>query len=300
MTANRHTEEVEVMKKTPIILGIALVVMVSLLYVPSVIPANVGWTISGQLDLKAPPLDICASADGKWLYILSEGEVAAYSLSDDTIVNRISIDKAFDRMIYLQENNSLVLTSRSGHTLQIIQPELVYTFSTSRLPYKGSERAPVTVAVFSSYQSPYCAAVQPLLQQVLDKYPKKFKLVFKHFPPASHKFGITAATAALAAHAQGKFWEFHDKLFENYRALNDAKIQEIAKELELDMEGFNRDMRDPSIQNLVARDIEDGQQIGLEGFPLPIIFVNGKLPKQGSLQGIEDLIEAELKKEKRR
>jgi protein-disulfide isomerase len=135
---------------------------------------------------------------------------------------------------------------------------------------------------------------------VLDKYPKKLKLVFKNFPLPHHKFGIKAATAALAAHAQGKFWEFHDKLFENYRALNDAKIQEIAKELGLDMEGFNRGMRDPSIHKLVARDIEDGRQIGLEGFPLPIIFVNGKLPIQASLQGIEDLIEAELKKEKKR
>jgi len=143
-------KEVQVMKKTPIMLGIALVVIVSLLYAPSVIPDNVELTISGQLDLKAPPLDICASADGKWLYILSEGEVAIYSFLDDTVVNRISIDKAFDRMIYLQENNSLVVTSRSGNTLQIIQLELV--FATSGLPFKGSEHAPVTVAVFSSYQ----------------------------------------------------------------------------------------------------------------------------------------------------
>jgi hypothetical protein len=143
-------EEVGVTKKTAIMLGIALVVIVSLLHVPSVIPDNVELTISGQLDLKAPPLDICASADGKWLYILSEGEVAIYSFLDDTLVDRISIDKAFDRMIYLQENNSLVVTSRSGNTVQIIQLELV--FATSGLPYKGSERAPVTVAVFSSYQ----------------------------------------------------------------------------------------------------------------------------------------------------
>jgi hypothetical protein len=143
-------EEVQVMKKTPIILGIALVVIVSLLYVPSVIPDNVEWTISGQLDLKARPLDIYASADGKWLYILSTGEVAVYSFYDDRVVNRISIDKAFDRMIYLQENNSLVVTSRSGNTLQIIQLELV--FDTSGLPYKGFKHAPVTVAVFSSYQ----------------------------------------------------------------------------------------------------------------------------------------------------
>ena len=64
------------------------------------------------------------------------------------------------------------------------------------------------------------------------------------------------------------------------------------------MERFNRDMKDSSIQKLIARDIEDGQQIGIEG--VPMIFINGKLPKQGSLQGLEDLIEAELRKEKRR
>jgi len=138
------------MKKTPIMLGIALVIIVSLLYAPSVIAANLELTISGQLDLKAPPLDICASADGKWLYILSEGEILMYSFFDDKVVNRIPIDKAFDRMIYLQENNALVVTSHSGNTLQIIQLELV--FATSGLPYKGSERASVTVAVFSSYQ----------------------------------------------------------------------------------------------------------------------------------------------------
>jgi hypothetical protein len=138
------------MKKTPIMRRIALVIIVSLLYAPSVIAANLELTISGQLDLKAPPLDICASADGKWLYILSEGEILVYSFFDETVVNRIPIDKALDRMIYLQENNSLVVTSRSGNTLQIIQLELV--FATSGLPYKGSERAPVTVAVFSSYQ----------------------------------------------------------------------------------------------------------------------------------------------------
>jgi protein-disulfide isomerase len=132
---------------------------------------------------------------------------------------------------------------------------------------------------------------------VLDKHPKKVKLVFKNFPLSSvHPFAHKAAVAALAAHAQGKFWEFHNKLFENYKALNDAKIQEIATELKLDMERFNKEMQDPSIQKLIARDIKEGEQAGIEG--IPIIFVNGKLPKETSLQGLEDLIEAELKKKK--
>jgi protein-disulfide isomerase len=135
---------------------------------------------------------------------------------------------------------------------------------------------------------------------VLDKYSKKVKLVFKNFPLSStHPFAYAAATAALAADAQGKFWEFHNKLFENQKVLNDAKIQEIAKALKLDMDKFNSALKDDSaIRKVIARDIEEGEQAGIE--VIPIIFINGKLPKQGSLQGIEDLIEAELKKEKKK
>ena len=76
---------------------------------------------------------------------------------------------------------------------------------------------------------------------MLEKYPKEVKLVYKNFPLVGHKFARKAATAALAAHEQGKFWEFHDNLFKNYRNLDDAKIQEIAEELGLDMERFTRD-----------------------------------------------------------
>ena len=130
---------------------------------------------------------------------------------------------------------------------------------------------------------------------MLDKYPKKVKLVFKNYPLSSiHPFAHKAAVAALAAHAQGKFWAFHHKLFENYRVLNDAKILEIATELKLDMNKFDKAMKDQSIQKLIARDIKEGKQAGIEG--IPIIFVNGKLPKEG---GIEGLIEAELKKGKK-
>jgi len=134
---------------------------------------------------------------------------------------------------------------------------------------------------------------------VLEKYPNKIKLVFKNFPLSSiHPFAHQAALAALAAHAQGKFWEFHNTLFEHYKTLSDVQIQEIAKGLKLDMEKFNREMKDPSLQKLIARDIADGRGAGVEG--IPALFVNGKLPPEGSLQGLEDLIEAELKKGKRK
>jgi protein-disulfide isomerase len=59
----------------------------------------------------------------------------------------------------------------------------------------------------------------PLLEQVLEQYPNQVKLVYKNFPLRNHKFAKPAASAALAAGEQGKFWEFHDKLFQNYNQL---------------------------------------------------------------------------------
>jgi len=140
------------MGRQSIIVGIVLAVMMILLSVPAVIPSEIEWTIGGQLGLKAPPLDVAASADGKWLYILCPGEIAVYSFTQDKIVNRIPVDKTVDRMIYVKEKNALVVTGRSGDTVRIIQLEVVNTFTTSGLPYKGPKSAPITIAVFSDYQ----------------------------------------------------------------------------------------------------------------------------------------------------
>jgi protein-disulfide isomerase len=131
---------------------------------------------------------------------------------------------------------------------------------------------------------------------VLDKYPDNVKLVVKNYPLSSHKFAYKAASAALAANDQGKFWEFHSALFKNYNALNDAKIQDIAKELGLDMEKFNKDMQSPAIKGLIERDLTNGRQAGING--TPTIFINGKTSEDRNLPGIYQVIEAELRKKK--
>ena len=129
---------------------------------------------------------------------------------------------------------------------------------------------------------------------MLDKYPKEVKLVFKNLPLSKHKFAMKAATAALAAKAQGRFWEFHDELFENYRKVNDVKIQDIAKELGLDLERFKKDMKDPAIQKLIIRDVKNGREAGVRS--IPTVFINGKLLRNRRLQGFQRMIDAELKR----
>ena len=125
-------------------------------------------------------------------------------------------------------------------------------------------------------------------------YPEEVKLVIKHYPLNSHKFAVKAAKAAMAAFAQEKFWEFHHSLFKNHKAINDAKIQEIAKELNLDMEKFNRDMNSSAIQRLIAKEKRNGRQIGIRG--TPTVFVNGKILRNLKLSGFSKIIDKELKK----
>jgi protein-disulfide isomerase len=137
--------------------------------------------------------------------------------------------------------------------------------------------------------------VQPLLEQVLKQYPNEVKLVYKNFPlPQIHKFGPKAAIAALAAGEQGKYWEYHDLLYKDYKNINDDKITEIATSLGLDMEKFFKDMANQEFTDLVNSDHQEGLNAGVRG--TPTIFINGRLLKQRSINGFRAIIDDELKK----
>jgi protein-disulfide isomerase len=137
----------------------------------------------------------------------------------------------------------------------------------------------------------------PLLEQVLKKYPNEVKLVHKDFPLRNHKYAQKAAAAALAANRQGKFWEFHDRLFKNAHRLNDQKIQEIAHELTLNEEKFKKDMEGAAIPKIISQDIRDGVKAGVRG--TPTIFINGRLLRQRTLEEFQRIIEKELEKVKK-
>ncbi len=109
-----------------------------------------------------------------------------------------------------------------------------------------------------------------------------------------HPFANKAAAAALAASRQGKFWEFHQKLFESQGRLSDESIQNIAKDLKLNIDDFNRDMSDSAIQRIISRDINEGKEAEVPG--TPTMFVNGKLVQLRSLQDIQQAIDAALRK----
>ncbi len=95
-----------------------------------------------------------------------------------------------------------------------------------------------------------------------------------------------------------RFWDYHHKLFENYKQLDDAKFEGLATDLGLDLERFKRDMDDASIEELINRDVKEGRDAGIRG--IPTIFINGKLLKGGGVPGFLQKVDDELQKRKPR
>jgi protein-disulfide isomerase len=161
-------------------------------------------------------------------------------------------------------------------------------------PSKGPAGARITLVEFSDFQCPFCAAAVAKLNAVLKAYPNDVRLVFKQFPLDSHSKARFAAAAALAAHAQGKFWPLHDRMYAEFRRLTRENILAWAKELGLDAEKLAADAGAASTAAAVERDYADGEKAGVDA--TPTVFVNGK-KYQGTLDlaAIGPVIEAELR-----
>ena len=131
-----------------------------------------------------------------------------------------------------------------------------------------------------------------MLEQVLEKYPDQVKLIFLSFPLSNHRFSKKAAIAAFAAKKQGKFWEYHDRLFENVNSLNEQKFLQIARELNLDMERFEKDMNDLKIVARINQDIRLGAYLGVRA--TPTVLINGSVSRARTLEALQDDVETEL------
>ena len=104
---------------------------------------------------------------------------------------------------------------------------------------------------------------------------------------------MPASKAAVAAGKQGKFWEMHDKIFENYRTLNDEFYPKTATELGLDVEKFKADMASPETAAFIQAEMKEAQGVGVRG--TPTFFINGKKPQGRSFELYKSIIDEQLK-----
>ena len=132
---------------------------------------------------------------------------------------------------------------REGASVQVHVPQperLVVAVPTKGSPSRGNPTAPVTVVEFADFECPPCGRMYPQLEEALETYGDRARVVFRQFPLAMHPHARRAAEASMAARAQGRFWELADRLFRNQKALDDASLRKYAVECGLDAERFGR------------------------------------------------------------
>lgn len=148
------------------------------------------------------------------------------------------------------------------------------TISTAGDPTFGPDNARMTIVEFSDFQCPYCSKVVTHIKQIEKMFSKDVRFIYKQFPLDSHSEAEMASEAALAAQAQGKFWEMHDLIYAGFPNLDRKLVDGYAKQLKLDMNRFNAEMASHKYQARVLMEAQEGEKAGVQG--TPTFFFNGR------------------------
>jgi protein-disulfide isomerase/uncharacterized membrane protein len=148
---------------------------------------------------------------------------------------------------------------------------------------KGNPDAPITIVEFSDFECPACGHAFSDLRNLV-RGRTDVKLVFRHFPLDSacnarmqqqlHPYACQAAAAAECAGQLGRFWEYHDELFEHQKLLDRDSLFRYAREVGLDIPAFRTCLDDPATMDRIAADVAAGTRLGVES--TPTIFINGR------------------------
>ncbi len=185
------------------------------------------------------------------------------------------------------------LKKKAGVEITLAAPKKPKKEVEAKGPARGPESAKVTIVEFSDFQCPFCSRAHDTVEEVMNAYPGKVRLVFRHFPLDFHQQAPKAAEASLCANDQGKFWEYHDVLFKNQQKLQVEDLKAHATGLGLDAGKFNECLDSGKHATTVKEDTEAGKKVGVNG--TPAFFINGQMLSGAQpLDAFKQIIDAEL------
>jgi protein-disulfide isomerase len=160
-------------------------------------------------------------------------------------------------------------------------------------PTKGPENAPIEMIEFSDFQCPYCETAFPTVNQVLKTYGDRIHFTYRHYPLAIHPRARPAAEASQCAAEQGKFWQFHDKLFGDQSKLGDEDFKQYAVQLGMDTAQFNACVDSHKYGAEIENDIHAGDEAGVSG--TPAFYINGRMLSGAQpFEAFKSIIDEEL------
>jgi len=194
-----------------------------------------------------------------------------------------------------QAYSDYVDSLKKKYDVQVLLKPIRLDVDSPDAPAEGPADAPVTVVEFSDFQCPFCARVRPTLDQVMKAYDGKVRLVYRQFPLSNlHPNAERAAEASLCAKEQGKFWQMHDAMFDDQRALSADGLKATAAKLGMNTKQFNECLDSEKYKDAVDADQQAGIAVGVRG--TPALFVNGQPVPGGAVpyDKLSSIIDREL------
>ena len=214
-------------------------------------------------------------------------------LSPDEAKERLRLDLEAEERMKLYKAALTRLRALAKVDVRLETPEAPTVSLIGNGPTKGPPSAAVTITIFSDFQCPYCKESQKVLAQVIKKYPEDVRLVFRHLPVRRESTELTPAIAAVCADRQGRFWSFHDAVYER-GLFTAAGLRLIAIGAELDMAQFDICVASRLANNVIRADLAEARRLKIDG--TPTFIVNGRIYK-GTLEFDEfkEIIEGQLR-----
>jgi len=194
---------------------------------------------------------------------------------------------------------ALLVLLRRKTDVRLSFPDLeppILAVSTQGHPAIGPDPAPVTIVEFSDFQCPYCQQSVHVLKELRNLYGDKIRLVYRDYPGPNHPYALQAAEAAHCAGEQGKFWEYHDRLFDRQTAGQGWDFASLASEQGLQQKTFENCLNSGHFRDQIIKDLQDGLKLGITS--TPTFFINGR-PLVGAqpLATFQALIDKQLEQQ---
>ena len=172
---------------------------------------------------------------------------------------------------------ALIVSLRRRADVRITLPSLeppVITVGTDGDPSLGPDRAAITIVEFSDFQCPYCQQSVKVLKELRQLYGERIRLVYRDYPGPNHPYALQAAEAAHCAGEKGKFWEYHDRLFDRQTPGQGWDFASLANELGLQQKTFENCLSSGHFRDQIIKDLQDGLKLGITS--TPTFFINGR------------------------
>lgn len=193
-------------------------------------------------------------------------------VSEDDAKMRIRVELEARERLERYQANVDALRAKARVRVSLTRPEQPrVTFARTKLA-RGREDAAVTIVEFSDFECPYCRSASATVRKLVERYGDRVRIVFKQLPLSIHPNAFKAAQASVCAEEQGRFWEYHDRLFATGELTLPA-LTASAQGLGLDLQRFNGCMASEASAETVRQDMREASRLGVRG--TPTFFVNG-------------------------